>query len=159
MDEKRFAVLLTDAQEVLLMACNPQKELFDIARQAIGCDWIELVEAEPLAKQGMLLLIDEEGKLKPGAAFINCTASHLYGAEDHGDPIVGNAVIVKTTSEQLELMTETEARQLTAAREQIRASAIARVTEKFAPGPAHRTERSTAAAPHRQPCKRNDQER
>ena len=77
MDEKRFAVLLTDAQEVLLMACNPQKELFGIARQAIGCDWVELVEAEPLAKQGMLLLIDEEGKLKPGAAFINCIASHL----------------------------------------------------------------------------------
>ena len=87
MDEKRFAVLLTDAQEVLLMACNPQKELFGIARQAIGCDWVELVEAEPLAKQGMLLLIDEEGKLKPGAAFINCIASHLYGAEEHGDPI------------------------------------------------------------------------
>ena len=159
MDEKRFAVLLTDAQEVLLMACNPQKELFDIARQAIGCDWIELVEAEPLAKQSMLMLIDEEGKLKPDAAFINCMASHLYGAEEHGDPIVGNAVIVKSTGEQLELMTETEARQLAADLEQIRASTVARITEQFAPRPAHRTERSTAAAPHRQPCRRNDQER
>lgn len=159
MDEKRFAVLLTDAQEVLLMACNPQKELFDIARQAIGCDWVELVEAEPLAKQGMLMMIDEEGKLKPGAAFINRMASHLYGAENHGDPIVGNAVVVKSTGEQLELMTETEARQLATDLEQIRASAIARVTEKFAPRPAHRTERSTVAAPHRQPCRQSDQER
>lgn len=159
MDDKRFAVLLTDAQEVLLMACNPQKELFDIARQAIGCDWIELVEAEPLAKQGMLMMIDEEGKLKPGAAFINCMASHLYGAETQGDPIVGNAVIVKTTGEQLELMTEAEARQLAADLEQIRASAIALITEKFAPRPAHQKERSTAAAPYRQPCRRNNQER
>lgn len=159
MYEKRYAVLLTDAQEVLLMACNPQQELFDIARQAIGCDWIELVEAEPLAKQGMLMLIDEEGKLKPGAAFINCIASHLYGAEEHGDPIVGNAVVVKFTGEQLELMTEAEAKQLATDLEQIRASAIAQITEKFAPRPAHRTERSIAAAPHRQPCKKNNQER
>lgn len=159
MDEKRFAVLLTDAQEVLLMACNPQQELFYIARQAIGCDWIELVEAEPLAKQGMLMMIDEEGKLKPGAAFINCMASHLYGAENHGDPIVGNAVVVKTTGEQLELMTEAEARQLATDLEQIRASAIARITEKFAPRPAHRTEHSTAEMPHQQPCTRSDQER
>lgn len=159
MDEKRFAVLLTDAQEILLMGCNPQKELFDIARQAIGCDWIELVEAEPLAIQGMLMLIDEEGKLKPGSAFINCIASHLYGAEEHGDPIVGNAVVVKNTGEQLEMLTETEAKPLAADLEQIRASAIARITEKFAPRPAHRTERSTAAAPHRQPCRRGDLER
>lgn len=159
MDEKRYAVLLTDAQEVLLMACNPQKELFDIARQAIGCDWIELVEAELLAIQGMLMWIDVEGKLKPDAAFINCMASHLYGAEEHGDPIVGNAVVVKSTGEQLELMTEAEARQLTTDLEKIRASAIERVTEKFAPRPAQRTERSTAAAPHRQPCRQSDQER
>ena len=159
MEEKKFAVLLTDTQDIQIINCDPQRDMFDTARQAIGCDWIELVEAEPLAKQGMLMLIDEEGKLKPGAAFINCIASHLYGAEEHGDPIVGNAVVVKFTGEQLELMTEAEAKQLATDLEQIRASAIARVMEKYAPRPAHRTERSIAAAPHRQPCKKNNQER
>ena len=46
MDDKRFAVLLTDAQEVKILECDPQKEMFDIAREAIGCEWIELKEPE-----------------------------------------------------------------------------------------------------------------
>ena len=66
MDEKQYAVLLTETQDVRVMACNPDKDMFDIGREAIGCDWIELVEAEPLAKDGLLMMIDEEGKLKPG---------------------------------------------------------------------------------------------
>ena len=82
------------------------------AGEAIGCDWIELVEAEPLAKDGLLMMIDEEGKLKPGGALINATASALYGTERHGDPIMGNAVIVRTTGENLELLTSGEAEQL-----------------------------------------------
>lgn len=61
-----------------VIACNPDKDIFDIGREAIGCDWIELVEAEPLAKDGLLMMIDEEGKLKPGGALINATASALY---------------------------------------------------------------------------------
>lgn len=98
MDEKRYAVLLTETQEVKVLACNPARDMFDIGREAIGCDWIELVEAEPLAKDGLLMMIDEEGKLKPGGALINAAASALYGTERHGDPIVGNAVVVRIWS-------------------------------------------------------------
>lgn len=159
MEEKRFAVLLTDTQAIQIINCDPQRDMFDTARQAIGCDWIELVEAELLAKQDMLMMIDEEGKLKPDAAFINCIASHLYGAEVHGDPIVGNAVVVKTTGEQLELMTEAEASQLAADLEQIRASPIARITEKFIPKRNKQMERNPVETPPRQPCRQNDQER
>ena len=79
MNEKQYAVLLTETQDVRIIACNPEREMFDIAREAIGCDWIELVEAEPLAKDDLLMMIDEEGKLKPGGALINATASALYG--------------------------------------------------------------------------------
>lgn len=46
MDEKQYAVLLTETQDVKVMVCNPDKVIFDIGREAIGCDWIELVEAE-----------------------------------------------------------------------------------------------------------------
>ncbi len=52
MDEKKFAVMLTDTQEIKTLECDPQEELFEIARGSIGCEWIELVEAEPLAKKG-----------------------------------------------------------------------------------------------------------
>lgn len=65
MDEKRYAVLLTETQDIKVMVCNPDKDIFDIGREAIGCDWIELVEAELLAKDGLLMMIDEEGKLSP----------------------------------------------------------------------------------------------
>ena len=71
MDEKKFAVMLTDTQEIKTLECDPQEELFEIARGTIGCEWIELVEAEPLAKDGYLMLIDEEGKLKKGPVSIN----------------------------------------------------------------------------------------
>ena len=63
MYEKKFAVMLTDTQEIKTLECDPQEELFEIARGTIGCEWIELVEAEPPAKKGYLMLIDEEGKL------------------------------------------------------------------------------------------------
>ena len=141
------------------MICDPQRDMFDTARQAIGCDWIEIAEADPLAKQGMLMLIDEEGKLKPGAAFINYTASHLYGAEEHGDPIIGNAMIVKCSGEDLELMTKAEATELFARMEEIRPSAIARITERFSPRRKQQLERNAVETLPRQPFRQNDQER
>lgn len=159
MDEKQYAVLLTETQSVKVIACNPDKDIFDIGREAIGCDWIELVEAEALAKDGLLMLIDEEGKLKPGGALINATASALYGTERHGDPIMGNAVIVQTTGENLELLTAGEAEQLAIRMEAIRDRALQKIAETFARRSAHRQERSASALARRQPCRKDNLER
>lgn len=142
-----------------VIACNPDKDIFDIGREAIGCDWIELVEAEPLAKDGLLMMIDEEGKLKPGGALINATASALYGTEQHGDPIMGNAVIVRTTGENLELLTFGEAEQLAVRMEAVRDSALQKIAEAFARRPTSKQERSTSSLPRRQPCRKNNLER
>ena len=159
MDEKQYAVLLTETQDVKVMACDSGKDIFDIGREAIGCDWIELVEAEPLAKDGLLMMIDEEGKLKPGGALINATASALYETERHGDPIMGNAVIVRTTGENLELLTAGEAEQLAARMEAIRDRALQKIAEAFARRSAHKQERSVAAPTRRQPCRKGNLER
>ena len=159
MDEKQYAVLLTETQDVKVIACNPDKDIFDIGREAIGCDWIELVEAEPLAKDGLLMMIDEEGKLKPGGALINATASALYGTEQHGDPIMGNAVIVRTTGENLELLTSGEAEQLAVRMEAVRDSALQKIAEAFARRPTSKQERSTSSLPRRQPCRKDNLER
>ena len=159
MDEKQYAVLLTETQDVKVIACNPDKDIFDIGREAIGCDWIELVEAEPLAKDGLLMMIDEEGKLKPGGALINATARALYGTERHGDPIMGNAVIVRTTGENLELLTSGEAEQLAVRMEAVRDSALQKIAEAFARRSAHQRERAAALSARRQPCKKGDLER
>ena len=159
MDEKQYAVLLTETQDVKVMACDSGKDIFDIGREAIGCDWIELVEAETLAKDGLLMMIDEEGKLKPGGALINATASALYGTERHGDPIMGNAVVVRTTGENLELLTAGEAEQLAARMEAIRDRALQKIAEAFTRRSAHEQERSASAPARRQPCRKGKLER
>ena len=159
MDEKQYAVLLTETQDVKVMACDSGKDIFDIGREAIGCDWIELVEAETLAKDGLLMMIDEEGKLKPGGALINATASELYGTEQHGDPIMGNAVIVRTTGENLELLTSGEAEQLAVRMEAVRDSALQKIAEAFARRSTSRQERSMPSPPRRQPCRKDNLER
>ena len=159
MDEKRYAVLLTETQDIKVMACNPDKDMFDIGREAIGCDWIELVEAAPLAKDGLLMMIDEEGKLKPGGALINATASALYGTERHGDPIMGNAVIVRTTGENLELLTAGEAEQLAARMEAVRDRALQKIAEAFAHRSTHKRERVASSPTRRQPCRKDNLER
>ena len=58
------------------------------------------------------MLIDEEGKLKKGPVSINCLASDLYGADRHGDAIVGNVMVVRAEAERLTLLTREEANKL-----------------------------------------------
>ena len=157
MDEKKYAVLLTDTQNVKIVECDPQEEMFDIARGIIGCDWIELVEPEPLSKDGFLMLIDEEGKLRGGALTINCIASELYGADRHGDPIIGNAMIVRAADECLELLTADEAKRLAAGFEQKRDMAIEKISRTFNLQPVSKSD--LADRPRRQPCRKDSMER
>ena len=55
----------------------------------IGCDYIELVHPRYF---GYTLVLDEEGKMK--ANRMNLIASGMYGTFEHGDPIVGDALLV-----------------------------------------------------------------
>ena len=159
MDEKKFAVLLTDTQDVKVVECDPQEEIFGIARGFIGCDWIELVEADPLADKGYLLLIDEEGKLRDGDLSINCIASDLYGADQHGDPIIGNALVVRAQDESLELMTENEAKELAAGFEQSRDRSIEKISRAFGLMPQVKKDPEIGDAGRRQPCRKDGMER
>ena len=169
MDEtdKNCAVLLTDAQEIKVIRCEPDTDTFDAARKAIGCEWIEIVEPKSLARDNLVLLIDEEAKLK-GNGFVNCVASHLYGSEQHGDVIVGGAVIVKANGESLELLTGNEAKQITGNMMKIRGMAIESIAKAFQlqPKPKRQNEmqdmiKSVDSVEHtrRQPCKKKETER
>ena len=153
--EKKYAVLLTDTQEVKTLECDPQEELFSIARGVIGCDWIELVEPEVLSENGNVMLIDEEGKLRRDRPSINCIASDLYGSDHHGDPIVGSAVIVHANEESLELMTNAEAKALADGLNQQREHSIEKISKAFG----LRVETVPDHVLPRQPCKKNDMER
>ena len=158
-DERKYAVLLTDTQEIKIVECDPQEEMFGIARGLIGCEWIELVEATPLAEQGYLLLIDDEGKMRSGEIPINCIASDLYASDQHGDPIVGNTMIVRAADEKLELLTASEAKHLADDLVKSRDKAIEKISRAFGLLPKQKTEPEFVSASRRQPCKINDMER
>ena len=153
-EEKKYAVLLTDAQEIKMLECDPQEELLEIARGTIGCDWIELVEPDPLAEKGYVMMIDEEGKLRNHPASINCIASEMYGSDRHGDPIVGNAVIVRAADERLDLLSKTEAELLADSLNHKRDLAIEKISKAFGILPS-----ADSRSKRRQPCKKNDMER
>lgn len=66
----------------------------DFFRREVGCELFECVRAQRLCG-GYFLMVDEEGLLRE-KPFINPWASWLYGYQDHGNPIVGDALVMKT---------------------------------------------------------------
>ena len=159
MDEKKYAVMMTDTQEIKIMECDPQEEIFEIARGTIGCDWIEIVEADLLAQNGYLMLIDEEGKFKKGPVSINCLASDLYGADRHGDAIVGNVMVVRAEDERLTLLTKEEANILSTTLETKRDLAVEKISAAFGLKPIVKPELEIVDLSRRQSCRKNSMER
>ena len=129
-EDRRYSVKLTEGQGILLVYCDTQADVLDIGRRNIGCDWIELIVPEQLQKDGYVIMIDEEAKIK-GNNNINCIASYLYESHHHGDPVVGNAMIVKVDGESLVLLTQEQATTLTFSMMQLREQAINTIVEAF----------------------------
>lgn len=65
--------------------------LLDSLQKEVG-GYIEVVHPKYLP-EGFCLVVDDEGLLKGSA--INNIASAIYGTLEHGQPIVGNAVILR----------------------------------------------------------------
>ena len=162
-----YGVMLTSGQEVSITEVNPGEQVFSCARRNIDCDWIEIVEPEPLRDQNYVLLIDEEAKLKGDVHLVNCIASYLYETPSHGDVIIGDAMIVKVEGENLRMLTEDEAVDLAEQMTQIRKVSIHEMTEYLKKRNLEpREERSIAAilrmgseSKNRQPCGKDEQER
>lgn len=159
MNEKEFTVLLTKQQEVKMLACEPQKDLFATARDLLGCEWIELVEPDDPALRGYLMLIDEEGKLWNGTVWVNCVASDLSGSDWHGDFIVGNAMIVRAEGGHLTLLTKDEAEMLAEKLEGMREMSIEKISAALGLSPARKRENEIASMTRRQRCRNSGMER
>ena len=65
--------------------------LLDSLQKEVG-GYIEVVHPKYLP-EGLCMVVDDEGRLKGSA--VNNIASVLYGTPEHGQPIVGNAVILR----------------------------------------------------------------
>ena len=136
-----YGVMLTSGQAVGIVEVEPGEKMFDCARRA--------------------LLIDEESKLKGDVHFVNCIASYLYESQEHGDMIIGNAMIVKQDGEDLRFLTEDEALDLAKDMQAIRKVSIHEMTEclsnlKLAEKTPEKSISSIlrmgAEKDHRQPC-------
>lgn len=92
------------------------KDILAVIRKMIGCEWVEVVRTRRLGNK-YIMIVDEEGRLKDAPLF-NEIASYIYGIEQHGEPIVGDAAIIRMErasdgSEDLEWMNREEAEILT----------------------------------------------
>lgn len=67
------------------------ESLLDSLQKEVG-GYIEVVHPKYLP-EGLCMVVDDEGRLKGSA--VNNIASVLYGTPEHGQPIVGNAVILR----------------------------------------------------------------
>ena len=105
------------------------------------------------------MLIDEEGKLKKGPVSINCLASDLYGADRHGDAIVGNVMVVRAEDERLTLLTKEEATALAAGLEAKRDQAVEKISAAFGLKPIVKPELEIVDLSRRQSCRKNSMER
>ena len=76
----------------------------------IGCEYIEVVHPVDLPF-GMIMLVDEEGLIKSNP-LLNMEASAIYGTYEHGQPIVGNAMIIREEGCEFAPLGEDEAKEL-----------------------------------------------
>ena len=68
----------------------PKNHDFKWYSEQIGCEWIEIVRPRGY---DYVLIVDEEGLLKNNK--INPIASVMYGFFEHGQPIVGDVLLMK----------------------------------------------------------------
>ena len=169
-NEVGYGVVLGSDQTISLVEFQKNDDVLGCARKEIGCDYVELISPYNLEKQSCSMLIDQDAKLRSGDMLVNCIASFLYKTQEHGDPIIGNAMIVKQKDDSLALMTGAEAEKLVWALEELRGKAIDEVAAalRIPPMPANRKKQSLASdlqqqlpkdSTARQPCKKETMER
>lgn len=109
-----YAVKLGTDLSVSIIEKKREQSFLDFCYQSIGCQYVETVHPRYL-QEPYVLMIDEEGRFKDKPV-INFIASYLYGAHEHHEPIVGNAIVVKLgmTSEgkDILLLDDAEAQQV-----------------------------------------------
>lgn len=88
-----YAVKLNTQLDVEIVEKKPDQKLLDFCYENIGCQYVETVHPRYL-QEPYILMIDEEGRFKDKPT-VNFIASYLYGAHEHHEPIVGNALVMK----------------------------------------------------------------
>ena len=132
-----YAVLLKTedlSPQIIMSSLIASGDVCQMARSFIGCAYIEAVKAAGI-KHPYRLLVDEEGLLKEKPV-LNFLGSYLYGTHHHGQPIVGNAVIVAEKilpngGHDLRMLTKREAEEIKSDLEHVARTAHKLVIQKM----------------------------
>ena len=112
----KYCVLLSQTDEPAKIVPCTTDDVLGTCYQLIDCDTVQLVPNYPdRLPKGYEALCDANTYGK--TLFINPLASWIYGVDEHGSGIFGNAVVLKTVrndedEEDLDFMTEEEAKAL-----------------------------------------------
>ena len=86
------AVTVTTDNEIKIIDVEKNgSQLYEQMRKAVG-GYYENVYPQRLPKE-FVMVVNEEGRLKDLP--VNEVGSYLYGGDVHGEPIVGNIIILK----------------------------------------------------------------
>lgn len=86
----KYLLLKVDGSAESISLPEASGEWLDAVYAAIGCDCVEFVSS---MINGVVMLVDESGKMKAGWEHrINYAASFLYAGFEYGDPIVGDVI-------------------------------------------------------------------
>lgn len=128
---KVFAVKLqTGMPGIKIVEKKAGDDVLSFCYREIGCDMIEVPYAKYL-KAPYIMIVDEEGLLK-AEPHMNFLGSYLYGILDHGQPIVGTALIMKEKGENIVWLDEAEAEEVASNLAEDIVPAIAAILEKNA---------------------------
>lgn len=90
---------------------SDSREWLQACYKAIECDCIETV---PTVISGLILIIDESGKLKDGwETRYNTLATVLYGRYGLVDPITGNAILARVQGDEIVPLTPSDIERVT----------------------------------------------
>lgn len=78
---------------VELVERHGNESVLEFCYRVIGCDIIDIVQPQAL-KSDYCMVVDDEGLLADAPCF-NLFASLIYGMPIHGQPIVGDVVLMK----------------------------------------------------------------
>lgn len=105
----KYCVLLNcETRRAEPVKAKSKESLSGIARRLIDCDMLQLVPLYPgRLPKGYVAVCDENAYGKYSA--INPIASWLYGADEHGSPVVRNAVVLRIRRDDFGWMSPEEA--------------------------------------------------
>lgn len=99
-NQPRFEIVEKQASDNVLSFCYRE----------IECELIDVPPSE-LLKEPYIMIADDEGLLKD-KPYINIVGSYFYGAHKHGQPLVGNVLIMKMGEDDIRWLTFEEAEEI-----------------------------------------------